>query len=326
MSEATLKCLETAEKILKCLSDESIYMKYEEIKNKYLTLDTRAVRAQNHLKLVTLQNRELAQKRDELITLSKQEGNTLNEWSMNFIRKLEIQAYPLTEQNIRSPESFEEACEQLTDLLAAKQKASDEYRTQITIENARFRDKISSETARVTKAIDEFQQNVLSNDHQFRKKKAEYLAQIDKIQKKIDKIQETIEAKEDENERIHHFLSEQENEQESKALQYQSALAKKKKAKEQLKSLRSQVERYQSRCNAKKREIDEIRVSQRFGIATTNPESLTRLQEIELEVAELLKNKEKLTFEIKKKKYTNENELTKLTSTSIPTLESSIIY
>lgn len=325
MSQATLKCIDTAEKILKCLSDNSIFAKYSDIKKKYLALETKTSRAQNHLKLVTLKNRELIQKRDELLNLTNKNDVSLAEWSKNYIRKLQIQTYPPTEQSIRPPETFDEACEQLTDIIIAKQKASDEYRNQITVENSHYRDKISSENAKVSKTINELQQASLSLDHAFRKKKEEHQRNLERLQKQIDFIHQQYEDFEEENERIQQFISDKESEQETKALQYQMVMAKKKKAKQQLKSLRAQAERYQTKCNAKQQEIDEVRLSQRFGISTADPDTIAHLQTIELQVAELLKTNERLSFEIKKRKYSQESDLSKLTSTSsITYLESSI--
>ena len=313
LDDAEQKCLEVAEKIVACLNDGEILKRYLAIKQKIYQTNSPSPQLSPHLKKVALDNREL---KNELETLRRNIRDTteLEPYILSNLAHLQLKVLPEFQPNANS---IAEACDALQKVVDAKTESNNIIRQKMTDDNAVLRDKISTMTVAANEELKQSRQRLLDADHKFRMKQRELQAQIEQIAQQIETEERKRTYYEEESAGIESSMEEKETVAKALMAQLKEAEKRSDVAEKRTNDLKRQAERYRRQLENIERDIDGQRATQRFGVADVDDEELSELRDIEAEVARLIKENERLSLDLKKKRLITSNvDLTELSAIS----------
>ena len=307
------KCLEVAEKIIACLNDGEILKRYLAIKQKIYQTNSPSPQLSPHLKRVALENRELANEVDRLRrTIS--EARELEPWVLANLVALQTKVLPEFQP---SNGSIDEACEALQKVVDAKTESNNIIRQKMTDDNGILRDKISTMTAAANDELKQSRQRLLDADHKFRMSQKEIVNQIAQVNEAVEEKERKTTDCDEENASIEEAIEEKETVAKSLMVRIKDAERRSAVAEKRATDLKRQADRYRRQVEAIERDIEGQRAAQRFGVADVDEHELARLREVEDEVAQLIKETEKLSLNLKKRKLMSGNmSVTELSSIS----------
>lgn len=296
------KCLDVAEKIISCLSDNSIIERFISIKNNiFSNYQTQPVQnIKNHLKQLSYENVELSNKLNELkrrYDLNNQIN--LNDYALSILNDHINTTSP---KIYNKPESLDSACSVLLDVLEAKSEANTMVRTKLNDENRALRDKISKAEAIANEELKECRKRILEHDNQTRQKQKQISAQISQLRAKIQQQSSRYDDLVEENNEIDSAMKEKKCIAKSLMTKLQDAEKRKIVAEKRLKDLQYNLEKSITQIKAKEREIESRRATQRFGIDEANENELEIIRELEKDISELYQENQTISLELKRRK------------------------
>lgn len=309
------KCLEVAERIIGCLNDGEILKRYLSIKQRIYQTQTQSPQLSPHLKRVALENRELTNELEQC-RASLSTTQTLSDFVISQMEQLQKRILPNAGDRIDSS-SFEKACESLLEVVEAKSASNNFVRQRLTDENAQLRDKLSTMTAAANDELKLLRQKMLDSDHKFRTKQRETMNELDTINKEIESDVQQISEYEEEMATTENTMNEKQTIAKGLMSKLNGAERKSSVAEKRRNDLKRQADRMRRELETIEREIGTQRAAQRFGVCDADECELAQLREIEEEVAQLIKDNERLELDLKKKKLITTNlDVTELSSIS----------
>jgi chromosome segregation ATPase len=308
---AVAKCLDVAEKVIGCLNDGASLRRYLAIKKRIS--ESRAPQLSPHLKRIALEKRELTNQLESLRKLFA-DATTLESW---VLVQLEFLQKKVLHESAFQGDSIDGACESLFQVIEAKSESNTVIRQRLTDENTTVRDRISSLRSMTDEELQLSQKRVLELNHTFRGKQQRLQATVAQCRSDIEKqIIDDTEVEEGNSQ----IIAEMDEKQiiAKELMTKLSELEKKKTIEDlRLRDLKRQFDRLRSENEAKEREIENQRAAQRFGVADSDDRELVELRRLEVEVAQLIQDNERMSLEIKKKRFVAGSlEFTEITSIS----------
>jgi hypothetical protein len=294
--DAATRCLDVAEKIIGCLNDGEILRRYLAIKKRIYK--SRRPQLSPHLKGVALEKRDLTHQL-ELLRTSRASATSLESRLSSELSILHRKVLPDSDVPAAP---FESACESLLRVVEAKTESNNIIRQRLTDESAGLRDKISSLNAMVNDELKLSRQRILDADCRFRPTRTKIQQSVEACRGVVGRRAKERDRAAAEKARIARSISEARGVLREFWPKLKDAGVRKGVAELRLMDLRRRGEGLRAENDAKGREIESRRASQRFGVTDISDRDVAELRRLEGEVARLVQESENLALDIRKKR------------------------
>lgn len=291
--------MEVAERIIQRLDDPSIFRRYCAIKSRVMVGDKPPADLTDHIKSISLENRKLTLQIEEL----SGELESTDSLELYAFRKVDsIRASILPRAKIPAVSNFEEACDSLLNILAAKEKSHRMHREKTVGENTTLRGKLNDIKIASERELDNLQKRRLAADHEYREWRAQFKGEIEGTKAAKERLIQSEKDISNENASLIKVINAKETPSHRAVKSLKRVELRHAETEQRLLGLQKTLAKDTLELKRRINEIDRNRTTQRFGIVDPSPEQIKALRKAEDDLAALLEENKTLSSTLKKMK------------------------